>query len=617
MVNDKNNKVISKYLDRTLYETKGFSEFRDKLFKSEKEFDIELGNIIDRIAKIKRIKSGAESTISYTVEEMVIILLSTRVFRRIMKTTDDDKLVTELYMKDPINGRFSKIQNPSGKQIDMRLGMYINRIFNKLGFFPKSNKALFISDVQISLLLEELSDFNVVDGIFSPKHYIKYKNGILNVKTKELYTSNSKEYQDLTNTYMFTSEKPRNFNFTHNLTDEQKTYQNYWIDFYKSICPNESEDSFMFHMQDLYSTMTGDGKGIYKIQLGNGGNGKSTNDEIHKAIAGEGNYIMCSLNQFNDDNKLNRMSINTAITLGDDFPENGFVPDIAIQNWKTLTGGGELFASKKYSEDVIVRNIGNYHQNVNSYPRNLIDNKAIGRRILPVPFADVNFVELAKTDPKIKARGLWINDALGNGILKNANQPKIEALESLIIDKVEPFDNYIEPTGSREILKEMLTEQDNVASVLEQLSLDGVFELPILPLNILNIIINDLIKEENPSIKELAGKTLFSRTKPYLEEKGFKIQDKKIKISQLKNNQFSMDLLKTEFNISKKLLNYTKYAVNKSNFISDDELKLYLKSDYKQKDYNLLSLREKLLIERLIFNGNVDILNWKLRGLDE
>ena len=110
MVDSKNNKVISKYLDRTLYEMKGFSEFRDKLFKSEKEFDIELENIVERIAKIKRIKSGAESTINYTVEEMVIILLSTRVFRRIMKTTDDDKLVTELYMKDPINGRFSKIQ---------------------------------------------------------------------------------------------------------------------------------------------------------------------------------------------------------------------------------------------------------------------------------------------------------------------------------------------------------------------------------------------------------------------------------------------------------------------------------------------------------------------------
>ena len=78
-----------------------------------------------------------------------------------------------------------------------------------------------------------------------------------------------------------------------------------------------------------------------------------------------------------------------------------------------------------------------------------------------------------------------------------------------------------------------------------------------------------------------------------------------------------MDLLKTEFNINKKLLNYTKYVVNKSNFISDDELKLYLKSDYKQKDYNLLSLREKLLIEKLIFNGNVDILNWKLKELDE
>ena len=36
MVDNKNNKVMSKYLDRTLYETKGFSEFRDKLFKSEK-----------------------------------------------------------------------------------------------------------------------------------------------------------------------------------------------------------------------------------------------------------------------------------------------------------------------------------------------------------------------------------------------------------------------------------------------------------------------------------------------------------------------------------------------------------------------------------------------------
>ena len=611
MVDDKNNKVISKYLDRTLYETKGFSEFRDKLFKSEKEFDIELGNIVDRISKIKRIKSGAESTISYTVEEMVIILLSTRVFRRIMKTTDDDKLVTELYMKDPINGRFSKIQNPIGKQIDMRLGMYINRIFNKLDFFPKSNKALFISDVQLSLLLEELSDFNVVDGIFSPKHYIKYKNGILNVKTKELYTNDSEEYQDLTNQYMFTSEKPRNFNFTRNLTDEQKMYQNYWIDFYKSICPNESEDSFMFHMQDLYSTMTGDGKGIYKIQLGNGGNGKSTNDEIHKAIAGEGNYIMCSLNQFNDDNKLNRMSINTAITLGDDFPENGFVPDIAIQNWKTLTGGGELFASKKYSEDVIVRNIGNYHQNVNSYPKNLIDNKAIGRRILPVPFADVNFVDLAKTDPKIKARGLWINDALGNGILKNANQLKIEALESLIIDKVEPFDNYTKPFGSDDILEEMLTDQDNVASAIKIIKYDGLFKLPILPLNIIYAIINNLIKEENSSIRELAGKTLFSRLKPTLEEFGFHISKDQKRIGNIDTNQFNARPLIDTYNINKNFTSPTKYAINETLYFNETDIN-HLLNKIKTEDYKDISIRNKMLSEILIKNGNTEINAWKI-----
>lgn len=538
----------------------------------------------------------------YTSKQILEILTNVVDIKYVEIFDDFGSPIYNFYIRDFKTGIYFRIDVTASKP-PILLGKLILAVIDVLKF-NVVNKSTFIKDVLITLNMAIFSQLGITKLNQAPAYLQYHTNGIFNINKKERYDIGSDKFNDIMKNYSFVYQHPFDHKFIHELADDELKYHNIWEDFIKSICFIKDDNSILYFKQDLLSTYLGDGKKKYKIQIGSGANGKSTWDSVHQIIASKKNTVICKINEFSDDNKVNKMSLATKFTYGDDLNESSYLSGTDIERLKTLITGQSISVGKKYSDDVIVQNKGNYHQNVNEYPKNLIDNDAIRRRFIVVPFTKDNFSK--SDDPIVIARGKAITDYIGEGESGKINYKAITALIA-IISEIDNFTNYTLPTGSEDGLDELLNGSDNIMQAFINLKFDGIFETPYIPSNVLAKSINNLIKEDNPSVKESSTRTISSRLKPKLLDLGYIELSNKSRITEIDKNEFSIitwdDYLGESFNKrNQSTIFYNKNLLFKDNYSID-----FMKT----KSYNECSFREKMIVDLEIFNGNTEASEYK------
>lgn len=580
----------------------GLEEIKYKLFPTEKDYRDEIKSKIPNYAKTKYPDEFISK--KFTEEQVLELVLKIVSIKYITSATEDNGFeIVNFYIRDFKTGIYHRLIT-SQNSLSILLRKSIFAVIDALNIKIKV-KQQFTKNLIFELEHCDFHSLGIEELNMAPFNLQYHTNGIFDTSTKVLHKTDSKEFNEFHKKYAFLYRFPFDIKFQNELSNEQVKYLNYWKDFIKSICFIPDERSYTYFLQDLYSTYTGDGKGKYKIQIGSGANGKSTWDNVHKAIAGPSNTVICKLNELKDDNKVNRMKIGTKFTYGDDLDENIHLSGLDTERLKTLVTGGSLSVNRKYESDIIIQNKGNFHQNVNDYPKNIVDNPAMRRRFIVVKFTETNFA-LSK-DLKVIGRGKAINSYIGEGKDGKINYDAITALMSLVIE-IEDFDNYTLPTGSEKALDELLTESDNVLLAFNQLKVDHVFRLPYLPNNVLCDVINNLVSENNPSVKPASVRTITSKIKLKMEEMNYILLDKVIRISSIDREQFDLNIFKDEFNLKNDYKTPTRCWYNMANLINLDSIN---KDFINEKSYNECDFHEKFITELLLKTGDTKIIEYK------
>ena len=97
----------------------------------------------------------------------------------------------------------------------------------------------------------------------------------------------------------------------------------------------------------------------------------------------------------------------------------------------------------------------------------------------------------------------------------------------------------------------------------------------------------------------------------HLEEFGFHISKDQKRISNIDTNQFNVGPLTDMYNINKNFTSPTKYAINETLYFNETNIN-HLLNKIKTEDYKNISIRNKMLSEILIKNGNTEINAWKI-----
>jgi putative DNA primase/helicase len=189
------------------------------------------------------------------------------------------------------------------------------------------------------------------------------------------------------------------------------------------------------------------GKGL--ILLGGGRNGKSTFNEVVKALVGKGNFSSIGLSSFSDANSLSLIEGKLINIANENDPQSLLNSDV----FKSAITGEELKVKKLFSDVYIIRNRTKFIFSCNEFPASKDSTEGLFRRIQIVPFRANFDDEIGNVDKHIATKLLTELP----GIFNWAIEGYLRLKKTQRLTRSEEAD---------EILEEFKGEQDNVSNFI-------------------------------------------------------------------------------------------------------------------------------------------------------
>lgn len=358
-----------------------------------------------------------------------------------------------------------------------------------------------------------------------PSYIIKFKNCIINLKTKDIYQFNDNEVED----YDFVDYINYNLLNLNEVNQEMleivKKVFNLWS--------NNDDEINLFIRQLFFAYLDGNGRNKYIILQSEGGDGKSTAMRMIRKLGAKDLTHHANLDEFDNDNIMNQLQPTTRFILGDDLAGNFNLSKKLLSRFKTLIDGGYINVDEKFMPAKLVQCKGLKIQATNTDLKIFENNPAIQDRIIFVRWPNYNFRRNPVEDFDL--------DQL-SGKFGKPNNDFMEALISYIIFNTDYFTQFNVTDKMKKDFNEMLDSSDTVKQHIIELEYEGLFDVSTnIPVYLLYEHFKSWLNDFNPGAKPLKYRDYTKRVKSFLEEKGY-ISTKRQQIKAIKQNELDFSL---------------------------------------------------------------------------
>lgn len=351
-----------------------------------------------------------------------------------------------------------------------------------------------------------------------------------------------------------------------------------------------------------FSAIDGNGRQVYNIIKGGGGNGKSAFLNILEHVAGENYTVKLNIDELGDDNALEQINESKKLVIGHDMSTDAKLSKAVNGRLKQFITNEPFQYKRKYRPNALCVTNGLKIQSTNTDVSFFENTPAIKRRINVFQWTDVVYSDLNKDDLGFDL------DALIDGSNKKS-QAFYEAFIALTIHNYKPFDKFDLPEESRKLTDQMISDNDQVENFLIWM-VDQELNIGSYP----NIAIYNMycewLRMENPRAIPLKRNTFSNRFNKRQNDYNFTISKNQQSVSTIPDLEFNFRALNSGyFRYPITIPKATKYQrIEFDNKISDGDVDefIYKLKGFKVGNYDYLPYKEKLILYHLIGLMNDD-----------
>ena len=253
-----------------------------------------------------------------------------------------------------------------------------------------------------------------------PKHIIKFRNCLVNVKTNDRWDG------PLANTFALNqvnyNYKPLNEVCTLYLEQIKQMFKDW---------SNNSEDMMTVLKNLVCYTLEGNGRQKVIILESNGGGGKSTYQKLLQSLIHKRRTQSINFNDLDRDSSLENVDYDTHLIIGDDLSNKTVLNGKALSALKSLTSNGEYRIFRKYLSDKIIRTSAVWIQNTNHRIQFDEFNQALNGRLVYLKWTNADFRK-TKQNNQLSIFLDQITDGDHNNLSSDILKQKKDFLEALI-----------------------------------------------------------------------------------------------------------------------------------------------------------------------------------------
>lgn len=351
-----------------------------------------------------------------------------------------------------------------------------------------------------------------------------------------------------------------------------------------------SNDTYklIYLAQMAVAAIDGNGREVYNIIIGPGGNGKSAFLSILRQLA-SGYSADFNMQDISNDTKLQLIQPNTKVIAGDELPTNTAFVGKMISRLKLLTTNNSIAVDVKFKDATHVQCKGLKIQATNTAPKIFENNDSTSRRFKLYPWTTTNFTKL------------------GNSTKLDDFIPKsnfIEAFIAVVFSLTEPFETFIDIKDIEVNSKNMIAGADQIHQFMTYLKEQELL-VGILPLNVLYQMYLFWNKTENGNIKPLKSSEFNARLKAIINNFDVILSDSndRIRLSSLSDTDINIKSLNEKFFGNS--LNINKYNcctyITCIDQITEDDLADFYDNIIDKSDYHkIVSYRDDIMLQHFV-----------------
>ena len=410
------------------------------------------------------------------------------------------------------------------KDYDNLTGMYveapIDTILNVISIALEINNfPALLKSITNRLTTNKTNYSNFTPIKLAPEHMILAPNGLLNAKT-------FKFYQDITEIekYNFLSRLP--FRIL-----EPSQINKLMYEFVERIFDDWTEynsDKLTYLKQMNVSAIEGNGRNVYNIIIGAGGNGKSVYLNILSNLATV-YAVNFNIQDIVNESKLNKIKPNTKVLVGDELATNFKLSGNTVSNFKSLATNGLILVDVKFKDATYVHCNGLKVQATNTLPKIFENNNAIKRRVKIFRWTDSRFDNQANNS-------LFDLDEVVN------TTEFMEAVIAFSFTNIKPFKKFIEIKEMDDDIEDISNASDQIYQFLSYLN-DQELLVGKFTANMFYDIYTVWNTAENGNIKPLKIREFINRLKTHLLTSGLTISDDKSRLSAFTDTDFNLSAI--------------------------------------------------------------------------
>ena len=351
-----------------------------------------------------------------------------------------------------------------------------------------------------------------------------------------------------------------------------------------------------------FSAIDGNGRHVYNIIKGGGGNGKSAFLNILEHIAGERYTVKLNIDELGDDNALEHINESKKLIIGHDMATDAKLSKVVNGRLKQFITNEPFQYKRKYKSNTLCVSNGLKIQSTNTDVSFFENTPAIKRRINVFQWTDVVYSNLNKEDLGFDL------DALIEGSDPNS-QAFYEAFIALTIANYKKFNKFDLPEESRKLTDQMISDNDQAENFLIWLVEQGL-NTGSYPTIVMYIMYCEWLRMENPKAIPLKRNTFSNRFNNRQNDYNFTISKNPKSVLTIPDLEFNLKALNSGyFKYPITIPKATKYQrIEFDNKISDEDIDEFISKlkGFKVGNYESLPYKEKLILHHLIGLMNDD-----------
>lgn len=351
-----------------------------------------------------------------------------------------------------------------------------------------------------------------------------------------------------------------------------------------------------------FSAIDGNGRHVYNIIKGGGGNGKSAFLNILEHIAGERYTVKLNIDELGDDNALEHINESKKLIIGHDMATDAKLSKVVNGRLKQFITNEPFQYGRKYKSNALCVTNGLKIQSTNTDVSFFENTPAIKRRINVFQWTDVVYSDLNKDDLGFDL------DALIDGSSPNS-QAFYEAFIALTIANYKKFDKFDLPEESRKLTDQMISDNDQVENFLIWL-VEQELNVGSYPNIVMYIMYCEWLRMENPKAIPLKRNTFSNRFNNRQNDYNFTLSKSAQSVLTIPDLEFNLKALNSGyFKYPITIPKATKYRrIEFNNKISNEDIDEFISKlkGFKVGNYESLPYKEKLILHHLIGLMNND-----------